>query len=254
MKISVVTVCRNAESTIENTIDSVAGQTCNNVEHIIVDGASTDGTLDIIRRYEAVVAKWVSEPDQGIYDAMNKGLAMATGDIVGFLNSDDILASPTVLEQIDQVFRDESLDACFADLVYVDKHDLAKVVRYWKSSSFFAGAFSQGWCPAHPTFYARKSVYDSLGGFDTSYKLAADADLMMRYLEKGGIKSLYVPEVWVRMRLGGQTNRNISNILQQNREILQALRSNGLVVSPARFAAKKLTRRILQRYSKPNAA
>lgn len=253
MKISVVTVCRNAESTIEDTIRSLAGQTNRNVEHVIVDGASTDGTLDIIREYESVVSKWVSESDQGIYDAMNKGLALATGEIVGFLNSDDVLAGPSVLEQICGVFRDETLDACFADLVYVDKHDLSKVARYWKSSSFLAGAFSQGWCPAHPTFYARRSVYDRLGGFDLSYKLAADAELMMRYLEKGGIKSLYVPDVWVKMRVGGQTNRNISNILQQNREILEALRSNGLVVAPASYAVKKLVTRIWQRYYKPDA-
>lgn len=254
MKISVVTVCRNAVATVEDTICSVADQTFPNIEHVIVDGASTDGTIDIIRRYNAVVSEWISEPDDGIYDAMNKGLALATGDIIGFLNSDDVLAGPSVLEQVGRVFMDETLDACFADLVYVDKHDLDKVARYWRSSPFVEGAFSQGWCPAHPTFYARRSVYNSLGRYDTHYKLAADAELMMRYLEKGGIKTIYVPDIWVKMRLGGQTNRNIGNIFLQNKEILEALRSNGLVFSPVRFAVRKIVSRITQRYLKLNAA
>ncbi len=253
MKISLITVCRNSGDTIEDTIKSVAGQTYGDIEYIIVDGASTDGTLDVIRGYEQVITRWVSEPDKGTYDAMNKGLSMAVGEITGFLNADDILAGPTVLEQVSRAFSDVKLDACYADLVYVDKHDLDQAVRYWKSSSFSAGAFSHGWCPAHPTFYARRSVYDRLGGFDMKYELAADAELLMRFLEKGGISSLYVPDVWVKMRLGGQTNCSIVNIFQQNREILSALRSNGLAVSPARFALKKFLTRIKQRYYRPDA-
>jgi glycosyltransferase involved in cell wall biosynthesis len=254
MKISVVTVCRNARDTIEDTIRSVACQTYQHVEHIIIDGSSTDGTQSIISAHDDVVAKWVSEPDQGIYDAMNKGTIMATGEVVGFLNADDVFADSSILEQVASVLQDRTLQACYADLVYVNKDDVSSIVRYWKSSSFGKGAFSAGWCPAHPTFYVRRSVFSRLGYFDRSYKLAADADLMMRFLEKGCISSLYVPHVWVTMRLGGQTNRKISNILQGNKEILNALRSNGLLVSPVRFATAKLMSRILQRYLWPKAA
>jgi glycosyltransferase involved in cell wall biosynthesis len=251
MKISVVTVCRNSKHTIEDTIRSVACQTYEPVEHIIIDGSSTDGTQSIIRGYDDVVAKWVSEPDLGIYDAMNKGLLMATGEVVGFLNADDVFADASILEQVANTFQDRTLQACYADLVYVNKDNLNKVVRYWKSSNFVTGAFSAGWCPAHPTFYVRRSVFNRLGYFDRSYKLAADADLMMRFLEKACITSLYVPNVWVTMRLGGQTNRNISNILRGNKEILKALRNNGFLVLPVRFAAAKLVSRILQRYLWP---
>jgi glycosyltransferase involved in cell wall biosynthesis len=251
MKISVVTVCRNAKGTIEDTIRSVACQTYEPVEHIIIDGSSTDGTQSIIRAHDDVVEKWVSEPDQGIYDAMNKGVIMATGEVIGFLNADDVFADSSILEQVARVFQDKTLQACYADLVYVNKDDASRTVRYWKSSNFVKGAFSVGWCPAHPTFYVRRSVFSLLGYFDRSYKLAADADLMMRFLERGCISSLYVPHVWVTMRLGGQTNRNISNILRGNKEILKALRNNGLLVSPVRFAAAKLVSRISQRYLWP---
>jgi glycosyltransferase involved in cell wall biosynthesis len=251
MKISVVTVCRNAKGTIEDTIRSVACQTYEPVEHIIIDGSSTDGTQSIIRAHDDVVEKWVSEPDQGIYDAMNKGVIMATGEVIGFLNADDVFADSSILEQVARVFQDKTLQACYADLVYVNKDDASRTVRYWKSSNFVKGAFSVGWCPAHPTFYVRRSVFSLLGYFDRSYKLAADADLMMRFLERGCISSLYVPHVWVTMRLGGQTNRNISNILRGNKEILKALRNNGLLVSPVRFAAEKLVSRISQRYLWP---
>ena len=254
MKISVVTVCRNARGTIEDAIRSVACQTYEHVEHIIIDGFSTDGTQSIIRAHDDVVARWVSEPDHGIYDAMNKGICMATGEIVGILNADDVFSDPSILEQVASVFQDRTLQACYADLVYVNKDDVSSIVRYWKSSTFVKGAFAAGWCPAHPTFYVRRSVFNRLGYFDQSYKFAADADLMMRFLEKGSISSLYVPHVWVTMRLGGQTNRNISNILRGNKEILNALRSNELSVSPVRFAAAKLVSRILQRYLWPKVA
>ena len=192
----------------------------------------------------------VSEPDEGIYDAMNKGLAMATGDIVGFLNSDDLYADAGVLDEIAGVFQDRGMDACYADLVYVRKDDVGSVVRYWKSSRYKRGAFASGWCPAHPTFYARRVVFERLGHFNLAYRLAADADLMIRLLEKGRINSVYVPHIWVKMRIGGQTNLSFGNIVRQNREILASLNTHGIKVSRTRFFAAKLYSRIRQRWSR----
>jgi len=183
---------------------------------------------------------------------MNKGVALATGKFVGFLNSDDVFADTSVLQQVARAFQDNDIDACYADLVYVDRNDVDRVVRYWKSSQFATGMFARGWCPAHPTFYVRRKLFESLGCFDLSYRLAADADLMMRFLERGRVPSKYVSEVWIKMRLGGQTNRNIRNIVRQNIEILQALRRHGLLVSPVKFAVAKLVSRLWQRWGRPD--
>ncbi len=177
---------------------------------------------------------------------------MATGDVVGFLNSDDIYADETVLAQIAAIFRDQSVDACYSDLVYVKKNNTNDMVRFWKSSTFQHGAFAFGWCPAHPTFYARKSIYDRFGNFDQTYRLAADADLLIRFLEIGRVSSLYVPRVWVKMRVGGQTNISFGNIVRQNREILDSLRQYGVPVSRARFFVSKLFSRIVQRWFRPH--
>lgn len=243
--ISVITVAYNAVSTIEAAICSVLGQTYGNVEYIIVDGGSDDGTLEILDKYRDRLASCHSGPDEGVYDAMNKGIAMATGDVVGFLNADDLFADATVLEQIAVAFQDARLDACFADLMYVSR-DMRKVLRYWKSRPFTPGDFAAGWCPAHPTFYVRKLVLDRYGGFDQSFKLAADAELMMRLLEGWRISTAYVPAVWVRMRVGGQTNRSWKNILRQNKEIMRALRKNGLPFSMIGFMANKIVNRLAQ--------
>lgn len=243
--VTVITVVFNGAKTIENTIQSVIGQNYHNVEYIIVDGGSADGTLDILDKYSGNIDCWVSEKDAGIYDAMNKGIALAGGDIVGFLNADDFFADLSVLEQVAGAFRDASTEACYADLVYVDAHTL-KPVRYWRSRPFLHGMFALGWCPPHPTFYVRKSVVDHHGGFDLSFRLAADAELMIRYLEEGKIIARYVPGIWVKMRLGGQTNQSWRNIIRQNREILRALNLNGIRVSKVRFIASKLFDRIGQ--------
>ncbi len=250
--ISLITVCYNSEATIAATLDSVASQSYRNIEHIVVDGGSIDGTLQILKSWSRSDLRIVSEPDDGVYDAMNKGIAMASGEIIGFLNADDMFADSSVVAQVATVMEDRSVDACFADLVYVDKDDVAKVVRYWKSREFATGAFAAGWCPAHPTFYVRKAVYDRLGSFDTSFRLAADAELMMRFLEKERIASVYVPRVWVRMRLGGKTNRNIQNIIAQNHEILTALDKHKLAVSRIGFAVHKIQARLTQRLTKPH--
>lgn len=223
-----ITVVFNGAATIEHTIRSVLDQTYDNIEHIVIDGGSTDGTVDILRCYDVYLDFWISETDSGIYDAMNKGIALASGDVVGFLNADDLFADETVLEQVAEAFRDDALDACFADLVYVSR-DNRKVLRLWKSRPFSPGDFATGWCPAHPTFYVRKSVLDRYGGFDKSFKLAADFELMMLLLEQDKIRTAYFPRVWVRMRVGGQTNQSWKNILMQNKEIMLALKKMACV-------------------------
>lgn len=250
MKISIITVVFNNEKTIEDTILAVAAQTHPDIEHIVVDGASTDGTMDVVRRHRGKIAKLVSEPDEGIFDAMNKGIRLATGEVIAFLNADDIYADNTVLEQVASVFFDPSVDACYANLVYVDPVDLNKVVRFWKSQEFKPGLFQKGWVPAHPTFFARKKVYQQHGNYDVSLKLAADYELMLRFLEKFKVKSVYIPRVFVKMRTGGVSNNSIRNILQQNIEIYRACKKNGVPVSPF-FVFTKIFSKLSQFYSKP---
>ncbi len=249
MKITLITVCYNAVATIEDTIRSVNSQTHPNVEYIVIDGSSSDGTLEILDTYKSNISKLISEKDNGIYDAMNKGLALANGEVVGFLNSDDIFACSTVLEQVANVFSNPEVSLCFADLVYVKKNNTEKIVRYWKSSEYIHGAFSRGWSPAHPTFYARKSVYENYGTFNASFKLAADIDLMMRFLEKAKLVSEYVPEVWVKMRMGGETNKSIKNIFNQNMEVIRSLKSQGIIVSLIKYSLLKILNRISQRWT-----
>ena len=243
--VTVITVCFNSDRSIKDTLQSIASQSYKNIEHFIVDGASTDRTLEIIRAWRGHPVRLISEPDKGIYDAMNKGLALASGEVVGFLNSDDFYADSLVLEKIANTFHDETVQASYADLVYVTQ-DNSRVVRYWKSKPFTKGDFAKGWCPAHPTFYVRKSVIEHLGLFDQTYKLAADMEFMMRYLERGQVRAAYIPHVLVRMRLGGATNLSWKNIAQQNKEIFAALRKNGVPFSRMWFAANKVVSRLNQ--------
>lgn len=211
-------------------------------QHLVIDGDSKDGTVDIIQEYQV---DFISEKDDGIYDAMNKGLKLASGDVIGFLNSDDMYADALVLEKVAQAFEDQTVDVCYGDLVYVSQ-DNSKVVRYWKSKKFVNCDFAKGWCPAHPTFYIRKSKIAELGLFELSYKLAADVEFMVRYLERGHLKSVYIPHVLVRMRVGGATNQSWRNIFKQNKEILAALRQNNIPFSKLLFFGNKLVSRLWQ--------
>ncbi len=245
MKISVITVAYNSAKTIADALDAVAMQTHTDIEHLVIDGASKDGTLEIVRSHANPQIRLISELDKGIYDAMNKGLAQATGEVVGFLNSDDFYADSTVLAKIANAFQDPAVDACYADLVYVTQ-DNSRVVRYWKSKSFVSGDFAKGWCPAHPTFYVRKSVMKRLGLFDREFKLAADFEFIVRYLERDKIRAVYIPHVLVRMRLGGATNQSWKNIVLQNKEIFAALRKNGVPFSRMWFVANKVVSRLWQ--------
>jgi glycosyltransferase involved in cell wall biosynthesis len=250
-KISIITVCRNSEATIRETLESVASQSYKNLEHIVVDGGSVDGTLDIIREWKKHSIRLVSEPDEGIYDAMNKGIAMATGDIIGIINSDDIYYDSGVLDKVVSVMQDNAVEACYADLIYVDKNKSDRIIRYWKSCAFEKGLFAEGWMPPHPTFFVRHSVYEKCGLFDLEYVLAADFELMARFLEKFEIKSVYIPEIFIKMKHGGVSNRSMLNIVKQNIQIYQACRKNKLPVSLSKFVLNKLLSRARQYCSKP---
>ncbi|MCX5805015.1 MAG: glycosyltransferase family 2 protein [Proteobacteria bacterium] len=250
MKISVITVVLNNRECIDDCIKSVLNQTYKDTEYVIVDGGSRDGTIEIIKEHEREISQWISEPDKGIYDAMNKGIGMATGDIVGFLNADDVYYDPLVLENVTKVMEDQSVDACYSDLVYVDKYDLQKVIRYWRSCVFTDGLLKKGWIPPHPTFYVRKSIYDKYGAFDLNYPLAADFELMARFLGCHKIKAVYLPKITVRMRVGGVTNQSITNIVKQNIEILNSYKKNNITLSLTLFCTTKLLSRTKQFFSK----
>jgi glycosyltransferase involved in cell wall biosynthesis len=243
VKISVITVCYNSAAHIADSLDSVQSQTWRDLEHVIVDGASTDETMSIIRSRPQPWRRVISEPDRGIYDAMNKGIALASGDVIGFINSDDVYASPHVLAKVAQVFNDKSVAACYGDLCYVKQNDVNSVVRYWRSSPFRPGSFARAWVPPHPTFFARRSVFERLGAFDLRYPLAADNELMARYMEVHRINTRYIPEVLVKMRLGGATNRSWAALVQQNREIWRSLKSHGLRPRFTSFAVSKFLSR-----------
>ena len=249
MKLSIITVVYNNVVTIEDTILSVAAQSYPDTEHIVVDGGSTDGTLSIVEKYRGKLAAVVSEPDRGIYSAMNKGLKLVSGEVIGFLNADDIYADDGVLEQVARVFGDVSVDACYADLVYVDRNDLKRVIRYWKSCDYRDGLFERGWMPAHPTFFVRRKIYENLGGFDLEFKLVADFELTMRFLGIHHIKAVYVPCIFIRMRIGGASNRP-GNIFRGNLQAWRACRKNGLKVGPF-FIFTKIMSRIPQFFSRP---
>lgn len=252
MKISIITVCYNSECTIESTLKSVANQSYSDIEHVIIDGASKDGTLDIISRFNSV-SVLVSEPDKGIYDAMNKGFSLATGDVIGTLNADDFYIDESVLSDVAIIFSDNSVDACFADLVYVKQDDTDDIVRYWKSEAYKPGLFKSGWMPAHPTFFVRKSVYEKLGVFDLNYKIAADFELLFRLIEKNEIRTAYLPRVVIKMRLGGTTNKSLNNINIQNKEIIQILCDYYQDFSAFQFWTHKVINRFFQLISRPKS-
>ena len=231
MVVSIITIAFNSAQTIRDTITSVLSQSYSNIEYIIIDGASNDATVQIVREYEPLFngrLKWVSEPDEGLYDAMNKGVKMATGDVIGILNSDDLLYDSNVLRDIALAF-DENTDALFGNLYFVKSDDVHCIVRAWKGSTY--SSFKKGWHPAHPTFYVRREVYEKYGVFDTSFDVSADFELMLRFIEKNRIRTKYLDRYMVKMRMGGESTRNIANIVKGNRNIIRAFRKNDIQVS-----------------------
>ena len=250
--ISVITVCFNSEKHIKTCINSVNEQSYKNIEHIIVDGGSKDQTMKILKRYPNKNKKIYSYNKSGIYQAINYGIKKSNGDYITILNSDDFYASNKILSKVMCLFRDNpSLDACYADLTYTDKVDITQTVRYWKSSDFILGSFSKGWCPPHPTFFVRQSIYKLFGNFNLNYSVASDVDLMMRFLEVNKIRVSYVPEVWVKMRSGGMSNKNLKSILDQNLDILSALRDHNLSANPIIFFVYKIISRLKQFFQRP---
>ena len=233
MKISLITVTFNSGGTLRDTIQSVLSQTYPEIEYIIVDGLSEDSTIDIIKEYVPLFQgrlKWISEKDNGLYDAMNKGFKMATGEIVGIINSDDLLTESGVIGKVIDCFEGhKDIDCVYADLYYVSQYDTSKIVRHWITGK--QRSFSKGWHPAHPTFYVKREIYSKYGLFDLDFKFAADFELMLRLVEKEHIRLFYLPEPLVRMRLGGTTSKNLTNIRKGNIECLNAFRKNGIPVS-----------------------
>lgn len=247
MKVSIITVVYNAVSTINDSINSVINQTCfQDVEYIIIDGGSTDGTLQILNNHKNFFTFFISEKDLGIYDAMNKGILLASGDIVGILNADDLYLNKTVIENVINVFNtDPGLDIVYGDLVYVRKNDTESFIRIWKSSPYYSNFFEDGNVPPHPSVFIKNSVYNKAGQFNLGFKLAADYEFLLRIFKKFNFKSRYHPAIIVKMRYGGATNKNFKNIIWQNIEILRAWKANGLNV-PISFIFRKIIKRLAQ--------
>ena len=241
MKISVITVCFNSADTIGDTLEAVRRQDGASVEHIVVDGGSTDGTQAVVGRCNGQVAKFISEPDEGIYDAMNKGIRLATGDVVGCLNADDVYADGRVLSDVAEAIESQDLDAVYGDLLYVRRENPGKVTRYWKAGEYLPGAFRIGWVPPHPTFFCRRELFETFGYYRSGYRIAGDFELMLRLIEKHRIRVGYIPRPLVRMRVGGRAN-TIRGMLCGNREILHAFAANGLRPSPGLFVRRPLAR------------
>jgi len=240
-RVSIVTVCFNAAPTIQNTVQSVRAQRYRDLEHIVVDGGSTDGTQDLVAKHNGRISKFVSEPDEGIYDAMNKGIRLAQAEFVAFLNADDMYADDRVISDVVAAAEAGDVDAVYGDLLYVRCDDTSRVVRYWKAGEYLPGAFRLGWVPPHPTFFCRRSLFEKFGAFDADYRLAGDFELMLRLIEKQRIRVGYIPRPLVRMRVGGRAN-TVSGVLRGNREILRAFAVNGLKPAPGFFWRKPLVK------------
>ena len=228
MKISVITAVYNRVATVGEALDSVRAQTWPDVQHVVIDGASTDGTRELLEARRDDVAVLVSEPDKGIYDALNKGIALATGDVVGLMHSDDLYADEHVLADVAAAFADPQVDAVYGDLDYVAQGDTNRVIRRWRSGEYSPALLARGWMPPHPTLYLRRQVIERWGPFDASLRIAADYDAILRYFGRGAIRPAYVPRVLVKMRVGGESNRSLGRMFRKSREDYAALRRNNV--------------------------
>ncbi len=251
MKISIVTVVYNGERFIADALKSVQDQSHSDIEHIVIDGASTDGTRSIIDSFSDRIALVISERDNGLYDAMNKGIANATGDIIGLLNSDDIYAAPDILSRVAKAFADNRVEAVYGNLNYVKADDTDQVVRYWRSGPMYERFFEDGNVPPHPTLFLRRELYERFGDFDTDLHIAADYELMLRLFRKHSVPTHFINMVMVKMRLGGSSNKNLANIVRGNREIRQAWRKQGLPI-PRRFFISRLVKKLQQFIARPD--
>lgn len=246
MKISIITVVYNNEKTITQAMQSVLSQTYNDIEYVIIDGSSKDNTVNLINNYKENLGYFVSEKDSGLYDAMNKGIRACTGDVIGILNSDDLYQDSTVIASVmEQFITDPELDILYADLVYVKRDDTDKVVRRWRTKSYYDSFFENANVPPHPALFVKNKVYEKVGLFDLQYKLAADYELMLRMFKKHEFKSKYFNKLVIKMRLGGATNQSFANIVSQNKEILKAWKNNGLQ-APFYLMPLRLFKRLAQ--------
>lgn len=250
MKTSIITVCFNSAETIEDTIKSALSQDYKDIEYILVDGGSTDGTLEILSKYQTQIFKYISEPDNGVYDAMNKGIRLSTGDIIATLNADDVYADETIVGQMIEFMQSNGLDAVYGDLAYIDPNNSNHVTRFWKAGEYKRGAFYYGWVIPHPTFFCRKQVFERHGYFNNDFRIAADFELMLRFIEKHRIKIGYLPKVIVKMRVGGKANL-LRGIIRGNWEIIRSFRLNNLRLSPWFFIVKPITK-ISQLFRRPS--
>jgi glycosyltransferase involved in cell wall biosynthesis len=241
IQVSIVTASFNRRSVIADALDSVRAQTHEAIEHIIQDGGSTDGTLEVIGRAQRQETSLVSAPDGGIYDAINKGIKRSKGDIIGLMHSDDFFADEFVVARVAEAFEDPSIDGVYGDLDYVAVEDTTRVIRRWRSGPYSMGKLRRGWMPPHPTLYLRREIFEKWGLYDTSYDIAADYDAMLRYLVKGKIELKYLPIVMVKMRVGGESNKSLKKILRKSREDYRAIRSNGIGGLPT-LAMKNLSK------------
>ena len=246
--LSLITVCCNSEKYIHTALESVLGQTYPNIEHIIIDGKSTDNTVKIVQQYETLFCgrmKWISESDEGLYDAMNKGISMASGDIIGILNSDDLFCDTFAIEKVMNIFnKDNSLDAVYANLYYVSQNNTSRIVRKWITGK--QKPFKSGWHPGHTALFLKKKVYDDYGLYNPDFKRVADFELMLRVFDKYKIKACYLQEYLVKMRLGGVTNKKFQNIWKQNIECLKAFQYNNLAVNKFLYPLYRLLPKLTQ--------
>lgn len=226
MKVTIVTATYNSAATVRDTLESVKNQSYGNIEHLIIDGLSKDNTLDIIKEYKDHIAHQISEKDNGIYDAMNKGVSLATGDIIGILNSDDFYAHPDVVKNVVEAFQQNNVDTVYGDLKFVDPIDTKKIVRSWRAGAFKRDKFLYGWMPPHPSFFVKSDLYNKYGTFDTSFTSSADYELMLRFLYRHQVSTHYLPEVLVLMRTGGLSNYSLKNRLVANKEDKNAWKKN----------------------------
>jgi len=232
MKFSIITATLNSESTVKDCLDSVKGQSWSSIEHIIIDGASRDKTVKIVEKYATEctaknrTVKIYSEPDTGLYDALNKGISKASGDIIGFVHSDDMLADKFTLEEIHNAFIKSGADGIYGDLVYIKRANSNKVIRNWKSEAFQIGKLKYGWMPAHPSLYLRKTIYDDYGVFNLNYKISADYDFILRVFSSETFRFRYIPQLVIKMRIGGESNNGIRSIRNKSMEDYRILKNN----------------------------
>lgn len=244
MKVTIITATYNSAKTIQSCMDSVLNQTYGNIEYLIIDGNSKDETLGIVKQAcnSNPQIKWLSEVDKGIYDALNKGIEHATGDIIGFVHSDDFLAEPIIIAEIVKQFERHAADGVYGDLHYIDKENINRVVRAWKSKTFHSKLLQQGWMPAHPTLYLKKSVYQKHGNFNLRFNIAGDYDFMLRILKDSELKFSYLPEVITKMRVGGISNRSLRSIYKKSREDYSVIKLNGISLPLAVLLMKNVSK------------